>query len=70
MITEDLLTTAFLSILPLLVLIPIDFFLLKYIFKCRTFKELLYQIILLVFSLGLTVFFVIGFVASIVRLIK
>lgn len=70
MTTEDLLTTAFLSILPLLVLIPIDFFVLKYIFKCRTFKELLSQIILLVFSLGLTVFFVIVFVASIVRLIK
>lgn len=70
MITEDLLTTAFLSILPLLVLIPIDFLVLKYIFKCRTFKELLYQIILLVFSLGLTVFFGIVFVSSIVRLIK
>ena len=57
MTTEDLLTTAFLSIIPLLVLIPIDFFLLKYIFKCRTFKELLPQTILFVFCFGLTIFF-------------
>ncbi len=69
MITEDLLTTAFLSIIPLLVLIPIVFFILKYRFKCGTFKELLAQIVLFVFSLGLTVFFGIVFVVSIVRLI-